>query len=359
MFIGWAQRSTLNFILGLATGLVFAVIFSGYTNLKTSVRYQPLEKTMAKTTLKRPDEILKEIFNQDSHDVVFNNKLLRKEEVRSISFEDTHVHQDDDNVARKLQNKVKILIWVMTSPENLEKKAVHVKKTWGKRVDKLLFFSSQSNSFFPVVGLNVSEGRNHLTAKTVGAFNYIYDHHFNDADWFMKADDDTFVIVENLRYFLAGQDTNKPIYFGHHFKTIVKQGYFSGGAGYVLSKEALRRFATVARNGSSFCRQDGGSEDAEIGHCMERLGVKAGNSTDRLGRSRFHCFKPETHLHGGYPNWYYQYDANGARMGVDSISDYAITFHYVSPKEMYDLEFFVYHLRPYGIQSGDQDLNQN
>ena len=59
---------------------------------------------------------------------------------------------------------------------------------------------------------------------------------------FAQADDDTYVIVENLRYFLSGENTSEPIYFGHHFKTIVKQGYYSGGGGYVLSKEALRRF---------------------------------------------------------------------------------------------------------------------
>ena len=57
-----------------------------------------------------------------------------------------------------------------------------------------------------------------------------------------QADDDTYVIMENLRYFLSGENTSEPIYFGHHFKTIVKQGFYSGGGGYVLSKEALRRF---------------------------------------------------------------------------------------------------------------------
>jgi hypothetical protein len=61
--------------------------------------------------------------------------------------------------------------------------------------------------------------------------NEIYD----DADWFMKADDDTYVILENLRYFLRDYKSSDPVYFGHHFKTIVKQGYYSGGAGYVFT----------------------------------------------------------------------------------------------------------------------------
>lgn len=78
--------------------------------------------------------------------------------------------------------------------------------------------------------LNVEEGRGHLTAKTMHAYKYVYDHHFNDADWFMKADDDTFVIVENLRHFLSDKDPNEPVYHGHHFKALVKpQGYHSGG----------------------------------------------------------------------------------------------------------------------------------
>ena len=43
--------------------------------------------------------------------------------------------------------------------------------------------------------------------------------------------------------------------------------------------------------------------------------------------------------------------------GVESISDYAISFHYVTPQLMNDLEFFVYHLRPYGILNELQNLN--
>ncbi|OWF40670.1 glycoprotein-N-acetylgalactosamine 3-beta-galactosyltransferase 1-B-like [Mizuhopecten yessoensis] len=278
------------------------------------------------------------------------------DEVKQIKFEDSNFHKDNDTVARNLQKNIRILCWVMTSPQNLNVKAVHVKRTWAKRCTILVFISSATNTSFPTVGLNVSEGREHLTAKTMQAFKYVFDKHFNDADWFVKADDDTYMILENLRYFLQSYSRDDPVYFGHHFKTIVKQGYHSGGAGYVLSKEALRRLIEKGHD-PKVCRQDGAGEDAEIGKCMENLGVRTGNSTDALGRSRFHCFDPETHLSGIYPDWYFNYDANGARKGTDSISDYAISFHYVPPQKMYLLEFYIYHLRPYGVESRHQHLN--
>jgi glycoprotein-N-acetylgalactosamine 3-beta-galactosyltransferase len=51
-------------------------------------------------------------------------------------------------------------------------------------------------------------------AKTKEAFKYVYKKHLNEYDWFMKADDDTYVIVENLRYFLHDKDPKSPTYYG-------------------------------------------------------------------------------------------------------------------------------------------------
>ena len=226
-------------------------------------------------------------------------------------------------VAHKLAEKVRILCWILTCPDNLDKKAAHVRDTWGKRCNILLFISSVQNDSFPTIGFNLPEGRSHLTAKTMLAFRHIYQNYFDKADWFMKADDDTYVIVENVRYFLSDQNTNDPVYFGHHFKANVKQGYFSGGGGYIISKEALRRYGSIPNN-SSICAKDGGSEDSQFGRCMESLGVRVGNSTDSLGRSRFHCFKPETHVAGRYPDWYYKYDANGAHKVKSSSLGWAL-----------------------------------
>ena len=37
------------------------------------------------------------------------------------------------------------------------------------------------------------------------------------ADWFIKCDDDTYLIVENLRYFLSNENPTDPVCFGHRF----------------------------------------------------------------------------------------------------------------------------------------------
>jgi len=50
-----------------------------------------------------------------------------------------------------------------------------------------------------------------------------------------------------------------------------------------------------------------------MNYVEQSIGVMTGDSRDNLGRSRFHCFNPETHVHGGYPDWYLQYDKHGAK----------------------------------------------
>ena len=63
-----------------------------------------------------------------------------------------------------------------------------------------------------------TEGRQGLWGKTKRALKWLYRNHYKEYDWFLKADDDTFVIVENLKSFLSNNDKTQAMHFGHEFK---------------------------------------------------------------------------------------------------------------------------------------------
>jgi hypothetical protein len=127
----------------------------------------------------------------------------------------------------------RVLCLILTSPKNFLTRTKAVHETWAPRCDRYFFITEnlQSNitskefniqKQIPIAPIkNITAGYDHLTQKSTLAFLFAYENYFNDFDWFVKADDDTYLIVEHLKAFLSEQNSSEPVTFGYNFKVIM------------------------------------------------------------------------------------------------------------------------------------------
>ncbi|XP_030244360.1 glycoprotein-N-acetylgalactosamine 3-beta-galactosyltransferase 1 [Drosophila navojoa] len=270
-----------------------------------------------------------------------------------------------DKVKIRLYREVRILCMVFSYPHKYEQVVRTLRKTWARHCNKLIVFSTQMPKHqgfgaADTIALNVTEGYNHLWGKTKAAFRHVYTHHLHEADWFYKVDDDTYAILENMRFMLINHHADEPIYFGCNFQAEHRgPTYMSGGAGYVLSNEAVRRLVENGIYGSQ-CNPDSiGTEDYEMGVCLNKLNVTAGDSRDKFNRYRFLPVGLPKMLVPGIIDkqfWLYHYVYFVLKEGIECCSSYIIAIHYVVYYQMYIFEYFLYQMRPYGIILGHEPL---
>lgn len=263
------------------------------------------------------------------------------------------------HLARPQEDKPRILCWILSldTPEN-NKKSQAVQDTWAPRCDRFLVikngtqFSEQGHTLtLPIK----QESRAQLWHKVIKTFEHVYANYLSQYDWFMKADDDTYVVVETLRKLLQKHRPEEPVYFGHKFKKFVRQGYMSGGSGYVLSREALRRLVELGFNkGLTQCHMESGQvEDVHMGQCLEAVSVKAGDSRDSRNRETFLPLAPQLFFDSNmtkrvpwFAQYSYYYSPNGHK--TRTISNEPIAFHYMSPSQMRYTDFLLYQVKQLG-----------
>lgn len=303
-------------------------------------------------------------FELKSYNLSRTNYLTNTNTELLLRTDDNRLLDNNDRRSRSrlyFDNKTgkylpKILCFIMTIENGNEIKKNAVKSTWGKRCDKLLFVENGTH-FTETDGiLRVPikhESRQELWHKIIFAISYIYENYLDQYDWFFKADDDTYVIMENLKEFLSIKSSpNEPIYFGHKFKRYVEQGYMSGGSGYVLSKKALKLLYEIGfKQKLEDCNMnDGYIEDVEIGYCLQALNVKAGDTRDHKGKQTFLPLPPEFMINTTkliddkfwYQNYtYYTVD----KEDTSAISDKPISFHYIIPDAMYTIDWLLYKVK--------------
>ena len=213
-------------------------------------------------------------------------------------------------------NNKKIFCIITTSNRYLDSRAKIAYQSWVRKCNNHRFITflrngiskkqsydfQYDNSFFILKPADlINDSYSKLTDKVFLAFKDIYNK-FPNYDWYLKADDDTFVFMNNLNLFLENKNHNTPVTYGYDINRIVVGGYHSGGAGYLLSREAFQRLGKKLNEDYKFC-PNSGLEDVDVASCLRKLGVHKNMSLDEFGRERFHALSIKRHYFGENINW--------------------------------------------------------
>ena len=169
----------------------------------------------------------------------------------------------------------------------------------------------------------------------------------------------SYVILENLRYMLSQYNPKIALYFGHRYAARqVEAGHMAGG-GYILSKQALIKLVKNLESNKKECRSTDGAEDLEMGRCLAHSAIFV-DCRDELHQKRFFPIGVKEHMKKTVkPDfWYTKSQYYHVQQGNTSCcSDTSVEFHYIKPHEMYVLEYFIYHVHPFGLDDHfDEEL---
>ena len=164
-------------------------------------------------------------------------------------------HSANENISRSSfanASHPRVMCMIFTTPGKWKTRGQAVRATWSRNCHRRRFFysslgpnkTSDIQSVPDALALNVTEGRSYLTAKTMNALRWSYENFGADTDWYMKADDDSYVIWKNLVKYLSKYDPGGGRYLGSRFMGTMRhlpRGYNSGGGVYLLSRGSAEK----------------------------------------------------------------------------------------------------------------------
>jgi glycoprotein-N-acetylgalactosamine 3-beta-galactosyltransferase len=250
-------------------------------------------------------------------------------------------------VAAPAPSTPRLFCLVFTTHANHASKAVAVLETWLNRCDGALLVSNVADPDLPTVTINHdgADESNNLWQKLRAAFLYVHDNYLDQFDFFLKADDDSYVIPDNVKSYIIqsgmqqtdSSGEHKPFYLGRRFK-LHDGKLFNAGAGYILNREAMVRLRRALPVCSATMITH--ADDAVLGLCLETEGVEPYDTRDSDGREHFHVFSPSTVFNYRtpiQPGWYEEYSFD-VKPGMNGVAPKSCVFHYVSANDMRNMD---------------------
>lgn len=249
---------------------------------------------------------------------------------------------------KKLQEhrKPRILCILLTHSGNYEKKAIHAQNTWARRCTNWSFISTMKHSTLRLLEYNQTkrDAYRYLWAKMKDAYKAVY-RQSDQYDYVFKGDDDTYLLYENLEALVSQFSSDELIHTGLLMRDGKSPQFFSGGSGYILSREALKAIidhGITSSDRPEKCNLADGPEDTRLADCARAVGVaqyrclESNQSELFFNRGLDYMFSRRRlrFTSGREPNW-------------KPYSQHLISMHYMNGAMEYVMEFLIYHVGTY------------
>uniref|UniRef100_A0A0N5BGG9 N-acetylgalactosaminide beta-1,3-galactosyltransferase n=1 Tax=Strongyloides papillosus TaxID=174720 RepID=A0A0N5BGG9_STREA len=272
-------------------------------------------------------------------------------------FQKSYNNSVFESISQKLQKDIRIFCIILTSSKFKFSRCIPQKMTWLKRCNGYVFASSKSDPTLPSIKAFRKDKYKFSFGKVKNALSWVWKNHKNEYDYVLKADDDAYLVMENLRAFLINENPDDHSYFGFALSNPPgnkKNGYIQGGSGYVFSRKTFNTLVEKGLNNKNYCTQRNNAfDDVEIGRCLFRMGI---NSTFLVDDRNRNVFYPErlsrVFANDNYVIGYYKrFSFIQPERSMESLADFPIAFHRIDLHLMYFLEYLFYHAGVIGTNS--------
>ena len=406
------------------SGMFFAVIWRSYE--QASVDFMPLASFNTDNLYYPEDNVILPNIERpsgQSYSHWLNNekglcsKQVPEEVVSFVPKDHRNDYINSSNSSSKmlkseaefLKSEIPVVCLVITKGKN---KASAVKETWGSHCNEIVFYGSYHDTKIPVVRYSALETSSVSFCKMVMEIHdkYFKRHEENStagtngtrlpAKWLLIASDSSYVVIENVRKYAAPLDPSGIFYLGQPEKPdFYFPAFNSLDSSILLSRGSLDYLTSRFFVNQSSCRKKSfileDHKDQSKGHEVD---LKTNTTKDRnsrkitmvrrfelslvllldtafdtnktcvydtrddLNRHRFLNYLPESHLiPKSFESWRKKKTFR-INPGFDCCSDSAISFHGLSPSEIYLTEYLLYHMAVFkgsllGLGNHPPDVN--
>jgi len=251
-------------------------------------------------------------------------EIQRREQQQQIN--ESKSKNESKNESKR--TKPRILCMVYTYEGSHASNLQAIVDTWATQCDG--FFAASNVTDVGIGAVNIKnmysgpEAYGNMWNKIEAMWKYAYTHYLNDYDYFHICGDDAYVIPDNLRAYLMGEQVNnllnghldefskangkarrwktqrpRPLLLGFpvHFTDNSRQlnTYAAGGSGYTLNRAAVKSFYKLVTDEP--INTTDSREDVFLGMYLAGWGITCSDTRDGSGAFRYLMNNPLTEYH--------------------------------------------------------------